>query len=418
MTHVSTTDPVDQIDTEQQSSTALMVLEGGYYFTIFYTVLGGAFGLTIGNIGSGFLMLPLFGLCLFATGPYLMTVLYPISLALCCGVSYLLIELFIHNESLSALYVRDFGPWLLSLVIVQSLALRPRFLHRFAVFSFLIGLAILPFLNVRQGSTYARFGLEAAVGYSNPNAMAGWFGFCAVYFTIRGYVDKRTIMRIGSWLAGIGCLYVVTLTVSRGTLLAVAVAVLLASRHLLRGGFLPLFLLGGLGWIVIQLGVFDEATHSYTMRGIEETGRLLVWPLLIERMLESPLVGVGASHTGEVVVQTGEFITPHNGFLLIGVASGIAPLMLFIAHWVRAAKHAWLANAGAWPDAAFHGPLLAYTLLIVCAGNLDFMTPWAIVSLAIPLAARVNWTTTLLSMAHRDSLMSDPFDPKRPAVRA
>jgi hypothetical protein len=416
MIDVSTLGPTDDLDTEQRSSTAFMLLEAGYYVTIFYTVLGGALGLTIGNVGTGFLMLPLFGLCLFATGPSLMTVIQPIAFALCCGVSYLSIQLFIHSESSSALYVRDFGPWLLSLVIVQSLANRSGFLHRFAIFSFLIGLAILPFLKGSQGNTYARFGLEAAVGYSNPNAMAGWFGFCAVYFTIRGYVDKRTMMRIGSWLAGIGCLYVVTLTVSRGTLLAVAIAVLLASRHLLRGGFLPLFLLGGLCWIVIQLGIFDEATHFYTMRGIEETGRLLVWPLLIERMLESPLVGVGASHTGAVVFQTGEFITPHNGFLLIGVASGLAPLILFVAHWIQAAKHAWLANVGTWPDAAFHIPLLAYTLLIVCAGNLDFMIPWAIVSLAIPLAARVNLLTTLLS-AQRDALIRDPFDHKIPPVR-
>jgi hypothetical protein len=129
------------------------------------------------------------------------------------------------------------------------------------------------------------------------------------------------------------------------------------------------------------------------------------------------LVGVGASHTGEVVFQTGEFITPHNGFLLIGVASGLAPLMLYVAHWIQTAKYAWLANVGTWPDAAFHIPLLAYTFLIVCAGNLDFMIPWAIVSLAIPLAARLNLLTTLLS-AQRDALIPDPFDHKSPPVRA
>jgi hypothetical protein len=40
-------------------------------------------------------------------------------------------------------------------------------------------------------------------------------------------------------------------------------------------------------------------------------------------------------------------------------------------------------------DAIFYLPLVVYTVLITSAGNLDFMTPWAVVSLAVPLVATV-----------------------------
>ena len=57
------------------------------------------------------------------------------------------------------MYVYQFGPWLISLVIVQALAMyRPDFLHRFAWFTLFIGLATLPFMSCREGGGYVRIG--------------------------------------------------------------------------------------------------------------------------------------------------------------------------------------------------------------------------------------------------------------------
>ena len=36
-------------------------------------------------------------------------------------------------------------------------------------------------------------------------------------------------------------------------------------------------------------------TASYTVRATEESGRFLVWPLVIERFLQAPFIGVGVS---------------------------------------------------------------------------------------------------------------------------
>jgi O-antigen ligase len=212
-----------------------------------------------------------------------------------------------------------------------------------------------------------------------------WYGFITVYFTILGYITRRNAVRVLSWVIAVGCLYMVTLTVSRGALLAVAIAIVVASRHLLKSGFIPVLLLACLSWILIELGVFDEATRSYSYRGTEETGRSLVWPLVVERFLDAPLIGVGASHT-RIATNLG-FMTPHNGFLFVALASGIVPCVLFVAYWFRAAWAALQANTRRSPDAAFHVPLLIYTFLTVSAGNLTFIAPWAIVSLALPMAA-------------------------------
>ena len=276
---------------------SLAPVEYGYCFVIFYTILGTPLGLILmGGIGSGFLLIPVLGLCFVALGPSLLSTVDSARIPLACGASYLFIQVALHGESLYFPYVYAFGPWLISLIVVQALAMhRPNFLHRFAMFTLFMGLAMLPFMSLRYGD---RIGLDRDVGYANPNALAGWFGFCVVYLTIKGYIETRPAYRLASWLMAIGSLYVVTLTVSRGALLAVVGSLVVASRRLLKGGLLPLVLLAGLAFGLLELGVFDQAVRSYSIRGGEETGRLRVWPLLIEGFLNSPFIGTGTSHAG------------------------------------------------------------------------------------------------------------------------
>jgi hypothetical protein len=367
---------------------ALAPVEYGYYFVIFYTILGAPLGLILtGGIGSGFLLIPVLALCCVAMGASILTVLRTIWIPIACGASYLFIQLAVHGESLYGAYVYTFGPWLISVVIVQALAVhRPNFLHRFAWFTLFMGLAMLQFTSLGQTKEYGRMGLEGA-GYGNPNALAAWFGFCVVYLTIRGYCETSPAHRLPAWIMALGSLYVVTLTVSRTALIAAGASLLVSSRRLLKLGLLPLLFLAGLVVVLAQLGVFDQAIHSYTIRAEEETGRLQVWPLLIEKFINSPYIGYGASQAGLVIGS--KFRTPHNSFLLIAVASGAIPLVLFGAYCVQSARAALGANASN-QDYTLYLPLVVYTVLVTSAGNLDFMTPWAIVSLAMPLASSVS----------------------------
>jgi O-antigen ligase len=376
---------------------ALAPVEYGYYFVILYTVLGAPLGLILmGGIGSGFLLIPVCALCVVVLGPSILTVIQVVWIPLVCGTSYLLIQLALHGEPLYGVYVYPVGPWLMSLVIIQALAMhRPNFLHRFSWFAVLVGLAMLPFMSmIYESRGFGRMGLEHGVGYGNPNAVAAWFGFCALYLTIKGYVEKRPAYRLTVWVTAVVSLYVVTLTGSRGALIALFISLLAGSRRLLKTGFLPILLFAVLLLGLVELGVFDQAIHMYTVRGVEETGRLTVWPLLIEKFLNSPVIGIGASNA-RAMTPSGSVVTPHNAFLLFAVASGFIPLLLFIAYIVRSGMAALRAYTSEDPDVAFYLPIVVYAVLIASQGNMDFMVPWAITSLAVPIAASVYQT-------HRD----------------
>jgi O-antigen ligase len=268
--------------------------------------------------------------------------------------------------------------------VVQWLIGRQHFFHRFASVTVCIGLAMIPFMNIFSAGAYQRVGLERGVGFANPNDLGAWYGFCVLYLTIAGFTARGAGVRVCCWVLALVCFYLVTLTVSRAPLLAMAAATVIGSRRLLKQGFLLLLALLGLVYGAVELGVFDTAMQSYGLRAVEETGRLRVWPLLIDRFVESPLTGVGASHVGTWV--RGDYITPHNGLLLIAVASGVLPIALFIGHWIKAAKAAFYAKDDNFPDSIFHLPMLTYAFLIMLTGNMSFMVPWAIVCMALPLS--------------------------------
>jgi hypothetical protein len=373
-------------------ASALAPVEYGYFFVIFYTVLGAPLGLIlIGGIGSGFLSIPVLALCFVALGPSVLTVLQAAWIPLACGASYLFIQLVVHGLSFYEMYVYQFGPWLLAIFIVQALVMhRPSFLHRFAWFTFFISLATLPFMTIMSGGGHVRMGLDREIGVlANPNALAAWFGFCVLYLTIKGYVETRLPYRLAEWFMALGCLYVVTLTGSRGALIAIVASLLVVSKRLLTVGFLPILMLAVLVLGLIEFGAFDDAIGMYTRRGAEETGRLQVWPLLIEQFVNSPAIGVGASHAG-AETSPGIFRTPHNGFLLFAVASGVVPFFLFCAYFVRSGMAALHSNISD-QNFLFYLPLVTYSALIASsAGNIEFMAPFAVVSLAAPFASNLT----------------------------
>ena len=368
-------------------------IEYGFYLVLFYTVLGPPLGLILmGQIGTGFVMIPVLAFCAVVLGPSFLTVLRTAWIPIACGASHLFIQLVVHEESMYASYVYQFGPWLMSLVVVQALCMyRPHFLHRCAWFILFMGLALVPFMAVGTGEGYERIKIDRAAGlaFSNPNALAAWFGFCAVYLTFRGYVETRQSYRLIAWFMAICSLYVVSMTVSRGALIAVAASLLVAGRRMMKAGLLPALLLIVILLGLLEVGVFDRAIYSYSRRAGEETGRLLIWPLLLDKFMDSPLVGIGVTNAGAVSPKSGLFVTPHNSFLLFAVASGIVPFLLFCLYCGRSAVAALRANPDD-QDSMYYLPLVLYTVLTTSAGNMDFMAPWAVLSLAVPVAAHVS----------------------------
>jgi hypothetical protein len=374
-------------DPDRQSvCAALSLSEFALYFVMFYQVLGPALGLAIGGVGVGFLMIAVLGIWFVEGATSLASVIGQIYLALGCAIGVMFICIFIHNESTSQQYLRDFGIWLPSLIVVQWLAGRKQFLLRFACVTILLGLLMTLFMNAFSGTGYERVGLERGVGFANPNDLGYWYGFCTLYLTIAGFASRGNGIRVFCWFLALVCFYLLTLTVSRAPIIALAAALLVATRSLLKEGVLLVFALMALVYGAIELGVFDTALQAYNLRASEETGRLRVWPIVFGKILNSPLVGVGASHIA-TTVHDGSTFTPHNGLLLIATASGILPVSLFVAHWIRAAKAALNTTMRNLPDSVFHLPMLAYAFLVMNSGNLVFMAPWATVCLALPLAS-------------------------------
>ena len=348
--------------------------------------MGVELGLSVSMLGAAIVAM-LAGFCLLDLGSRAMTVLAMICFPLGCGISYLGIQLWLHGESLMAPQIRPFVIWILMLVIVQSLSLRRGFLHRFSCFALLLGLCILPYLVTASHST-ARAKLESTVGMGHPNALAAWFGFCALYFLIVGVENKRNTVRLTSWLITVGCLFIMGLTVSRGALLAFAIAATVALGGLLKRGFVPVLVLLMLSWIIVESQLFDETFRSYSTRGLKETGRALVWPLAIERFFASPIIGVGASNAPTYVPSMGKSIQVHNGLIFLALASGVIPLAFFLAYWGRAALVAFRANAKRLTDAPFQLPLLIYAGLVTMTTNTAFLHyHWIVVVLSIPIAA-------------------------------
>ena len=362
------------------SSPVPLFAEYLYYGLLVYAMFGVAWGVSIPLVGAGGMAL-LAVFCIWRLRKSITSIYEPLALLLGCAVSFLTIVIVIHDESL--LDNRSIVNWILAAIVIQSLNLQQKFLHRFALVALAIGVLLLPYLDLNYGGGQSeRAGAE--VGLQNPNALGAWFGFLSVYFVIVAIETKRNIVRIPSALVAAGCLLVVGLTVSRGALAGVAIAAVLALRRILKRDFWPVLVIAIVVSILFFSHIFDEAISHYENRGTEETGRFLVWPLVIERFFDAPLIGVGNLKVFTYVPAMSKDITPHNAFLYFALVSGMVPLIFFIAYWVKAISRSYHT------DSPFQLPLVIYALIISLVGVEGFMYSWAMVSLCMAMTARAK----------------------------
>jgi len=371
-----------------QSIPAGRIVEYLYFGLIVNSIMGSVWGIAVPFVGgAGLALLALY--CLWQMSKDMKTLCAQLLLPAGCAIVFIAVQFVIHDQSILAQENREFINWVWAIIIVQSVVSRENFLHRFALIALGIGALLLSHLNLTYGGeTSIRAGLERGVGFANPNDLAAWFGFCCVYSLVVAVETRRNVLRLIWLCVAVACLIVVGLTVSRATLMAVAIAGILAARRILKRGFVPLLVFAILGSGFFVSGIFDEAIGHYEKRGTEESGRLLVWPLAIERFLESPFAGVGISDLGTYVPQMGKGITPHNGFLYVALGAGIIPLALFVGYWGQAIWGAWLSSKKGLLNAPFQIPLLVYTLIVSSFGAGVFMFPWAVVTLCQAVARK------------------------------
>jgi len=366
-----------------------MLAELTFYGLILYGIIAQAWGISVPLLGAAGLAI-LASYFIWRSRDHFGPIFGPLFPVLCCAVSFLLVQLVFYENSLMADENRGIVTWIFMLIIVQSLLAREGFLHRFALATTAIAFVLLPYMVSNYGNAVSasveRAGLERSVGLANSDDLAAWFGFCCIFFVVVSIETRRHLIRIASVLAALIFLGLVGLTVTRAALVGTAIAMIVALRRVLKQGFLPVLLLAAVVSVVFASGFFDQALSSYMARGTEDTGRLEIWPLAVQRFLDSPFFGVGPDDIATYVPSKSMAITPHNAFLYVGLMSGIIPLMLFLWYWFKAITGAYHLSRKGLQDASFQLPLLIYTLIQCVFLAVIFMHPWAIVVLcnAIP----------------------------------
>ena len=117
-----------------------------YSALLFYNNLGPVVGLPAGE-GSGPMLLLLGIYCSLSLGQARKAVFQSLRLPILCAVFEILVQVLVHGVSPFDSHVRYFVNWIVGLVVIHSLFLRPGFLHRFALTLLCLSLTALPFLS-------------------------------------------------------------------------------------------------------------------------------------------------------------------------------------------------------------------------------------------------------------------------------
>ena len=213
-----------------------------------------------------------------------------------------------------------------------------------------------------------------------------WFGFCAVFFVFWGLQQQNPLLRAASWTGALGCLYMVGITVSRAPLLAIVLACIVGFRSALKQSFVPIFAFSVLISLVYVSGVFDTEIGYYSLRADQKSGRDKLWPVALERILDSPFIGVGLD---DIRVKSGHrYVNPHNGPLHITLGAGIVPLIFFFGYLGRASMGALRIMQESRPgQSILIPPLVVFALMEIMVLDAAFMSPWTVVTLGLAASA-------------------------------
>ena len=364
-------------------------LEYVWYLYLFYWMLGAVWGIVLPDVGG--VIWVLIGVAsLLQVGNHAILVYKPVGWALCTGGFAIGIQMLFHGWSgrVAQHEITEFAYWISLLITVQALSFRPGFLQRFALLATVLGVACLPYIQVREVGGVMRAWATGTL-ISTPNALGMWFGFCTVYFIFQGFQYQTLMLRAASWSVALGCFYVVLIAVSRAPLVAVFVACLVGFRSALKRSFAPLMAFAILIYLVYLFGVFDEWLDYYLLRGTEESGRGRIWPAALDRISGSPWIGFGLDDV-KVLNGYGKLVNPHNPLLHLMLGVGVIPTICFLGYVFRAIAGAVrLVRREQEGEAMILLPLVVFASLEVMNLDFAFMLPWVVV--VFGLAARAGY---------------------------
>jgi O-antigen ligase len=366
-------------------------LEWGFYAAMVYSLTADVWGVSV-PMFAGALFLAIVALCIWELRPFAKAAYAPIWLLLACAITYILVQVVVHEESIRSESIRPFIVWIMQLLVVHSLCLRPGFSRRYPLVLFCVAALSLPYLAYNSGPVeraHVERDLGLGGGLASVNGLGEWFGFFAIYFAICGLETNRFSRRLAAWGTMVGCLLVVGMTVSRGSMFGAALGIVIAFRSLLKRGFIPVLLLLTIAGIIYESGLFDRAFTSYEERAMQESGRERIWPAVINRIIDTPVFGVGESAVGTQISAV-RFDQPHNTFLYIALSAGAIPAVLLGAFFIQAGRKSAI-RAKTQRNDRFRVPYLVFTFVVLMLGDLGFMAPWALLTLSIPAGLSVSY---------------------------
>jgi len=380
----------NELARENRSSLAMTVsmpyppayLEYLWYIHLVYSMLGQVWGLVIPAV-DGVIWLFIAGACLLHMGS---RAYKPVVWGLCTAVLTIAIQVLFYDPAapVARTEIVEFFSWMALLITVQALSARPGFLHRFALVASGIGLACVPYIQVRVVDGVAR-AWATGTQIATPNVLGMWFGFCTLYFVFFGlHCSASRVLRLSSWGAAIACFFILLIAVSRGPLLGLMLGCIIGLRSTLKANFVPLLGFVLLIWLVFAIGVFDEWLDYYFFRAAEQSGRERLFPIAIERILDSPWIGVGLADVA-IRNSVGKFINPHNGLLHIALGAGIFPMLCFVRYMAQAIIGAFciVLKEHSVGESALLPPLVMFSLVEIMILDFSFMSPWVAVAFSL-----------------------------------
>lgn len=232
----------------------------------------------------------------------------------------------------------------------------------------------------------------------NPNVLAGSLALVYPLILAAGFASSDSLSaldRIFIWI----CLFIVSvvlfLTLSRGAMLALGIAILVFVTLRWRFGWIALPLAGIIiAGIIQQYGAIRILEFLVSGTSSDSVGsRLQLWSRAVLIIQYFPLTGVGMGTFSTVIdrlfplAESGAVSIPHahNLFLQVGIDLGVPGIIAWLATWFLAILVSWHTYFREWMDgskgswlASIGIGLLCSQLVLILHGMTDAVT-WGMV---------------------------------------
>lgn len=356
-----------------------LVYEAFFWLYIYYSLFSVRLGINIPYVGIVWLFIIAGGAII--AFKHSKAFRFPLLMIFTTAISFLAIQKVFFNIPIMDSYLRPFISWPLLAIAFSVLFTQKDFLKRLLLMMFIAIIIMWPTFIYKGNSIndVVQARLQGS-GIDNSNDLAAWIGFCALGFWLWVIQTKSIVFRWVFFSCAIVAFAIMGQTVSRGSLGIFLVGVLVSFRSIpLKRWLRFILIITVLTIIIIQIPIVKQNITFYQERLNQETGRFLVWPIIINMIVKQPLVGYGVKNVSQFVYTLRQDITPHNGILFLLMASGLIPFITFSALWIssfRIGLRKVTLNGCIDPL-----PLILYAFLQMLTSNLYFMAIWCIASI-------------------------------------